>query len=316
MYRRKREEMMVDIYESLDAVRNDEVTINTEMMSSERHQALQHTGRVSVKNRRHRSVQVCLCLLSVLLLTAVIVICVHFTNETNQLLTHNYNLTKENERLLTKYSDLLNQSRILTEEKEKLRNKSDELQDTLTAVKELKNHYIYNLTTERDELLTNNSKLLEEQNQCRKNTRSLMNERNEMNRWLTEQDRRSDNFKWIYYNFSFYYISSEYKSWSDSRRDCEQRGANLVIINNKEEQEFLQKAIAGKYYYYWIGLSIKGGEWKWFDDTTLTLRSWMKGYPRHYNQYCGLISTSGFADDSCSDKYTWIYHHTVPTIFP
>nr|XP_055065200.1 C-type lectin domain family 10 member A-like [Misgurnus anguillicaudatus] len=290
MDRGEREEMMVVIYESSDAVRNDEVMINTEMMSTERQQALQHTGRVSVKNRRHRSVQVCLCLLSVLLFTAVIVICVYFTNqllthnynltkEREELLTHNYNLTKENERLLTKYSDLLNQSRILTEEREKFRNKSDELQDNLTAVTELKNHHIYNLTTERDELLTNNSKLLEEKKQCLLNTRSLseerdqlMNERKELNRWLTEQDRRSDNLKWIYYNFSFYYISSEYKSWSDSRRDCEERGANLLIINNKEEQEFLQKAIAGQYSYYWIGLSRNGGEWKWFDDTTLTLR--------------------------------------------
>ncbi|XP_073730841.1 CD209 antigen-like protein 2 [Misgurnus anguillicaudatus] len=133
-----------------------------------------------------------------------------------------------------------------------------------------------------------------------------MNERKELNKWFTEQDRRSDNFKWIYYNFSFYYISSEYKSWSDSRQDCEKRGANLVIIINKEEQEFLQKAIAGQYYYYWIGLSKEREVWKWVDDTTLTLRSWMKGYPRHYSQYCGLISTSGFADDSCSVKYTWI----------
>nr|XP_055065201.1 C-type lectin domain family 12 member B-like [Misgurnus anguillicaudatus] len=202
MYRGEREEMMVDIYESLDAVRNDEVMINTE-----RQQELQHT-----------------------------VICVYFTTERKQLLTHNYNLTKENERLLTKYSNLLNQSRILTEEKEKFRNKSDELQDTLTAVTELKNHHIYNLTTVRDELLTNSSKLVEEKNQCQYKIRSLMNERKELNKWFTEQDRRSDNFKWIYYNFSFYYISSEYKSWSDSRRDCEERGANLVIINNKEEQ--------------------------------------------------------------------------------
>nr|XP_055065206.1 C-type lectin domain family 4 member E-like [Misgurnus anguillicaudatus] len=90
-----------------------------------------------------------------------------------------------------------------------------------------------------------------------------------------KQDWRSDNFTRINYNFSFYYISSEYKSWNNSRRDCEQRGANLVTINNKEEQEFLQKATSG-HYYYWIGLSKEGEVWKWVDGTTLTFRQLTK----------------------------------------
>ncbi|XP_065146245.1 uncharacterized protein [Paramisgurnus dabryanus] len=257
MDRGEREEMMVDIYESADAVRNDEVMINTEMMSTERQQELQHTGRVSVKNRRHRSVQVCLCLLSVILFTAVIVICVYFTNqllthnyhlteEREELLTHNYNLTKENE---TYSSLLLNQSRILTEEREKIRNNSDELQDAL-------------------------------------------------------QDQCSDNLTWIYYNFSCYNISSERRNWSDSRRDCEERGANLVILNNKEEQEFVQKATAG--YYHWIGLSKEGEVWKWVDGTTLTLSFWMNGYTGSYNHSCAAIATLGWANHTCHRTHRWI----------
>nr|XP_055065199.1 CD209 antigen-like protein E [Misgurnus anguillicaudatus] len=224
---------MEDIYESSDAVRNYEVMIKTEMMSTERQQELQHTGRVSVKNRRHRSVQVCLCLLSVLLFTAVIVICVYFTN---QLLTHNYNLTKDRGELITHN---------LTEEREKFRNKSDELQ-----------HGLY------------------------------------------EKDQRPDNFKWTYY------ISSEYKSLSDSRRDCEQKGADLLIINNKEEQEYLQKAIAGRYY-YWIGLSKEGGVWKWVDGTTLILSFWINGNPRH-SHTCAVTSSSGWVSHSCNGYERWI----------
>lgn len=41
---------------------------------------------------------------------------------------------------------------------------------------------------------------------------------------------------WVYFSGSFYYISSSEKSWNDSRDDCLQRHADLVIINSKEEQ--------------------------------------------------------------------------------
>jgi len=40
----------------------------------------------------------------------------------------------------------------------------------------------------------------------------------------------------VYFHRSFYYISSTKKSWQKSREDCLQRGADLVIINTKEEQ--------------------------------------------------------------------------------
>ncbi|KAI7793398.1 putative CD209 antigen-like protein E [Triplophysa rosa] len=220
---------MVDIYESFDSVRNHEIMINTE-----RQHPLHHTGSVSVKNRRHRAVQVCLWLLCVLLLTAVVVLCVYFTTDRNHLLTHNYNLTKERVK--------------------------------------------------------------------------LQNDIKELNRWLTEQDLNCNNSdKWIFYNFSIYYISSELKSWSDSREDCKQREADLVIINSKEEQEFMQNATAVYgYYTFWIGLRKEEGLWKWIDETTLTTSFWINGYPRFYNHYCARTSSQGWSDFSCDDMYGWI----------
>lgn len=41
---------------------------------------------------------------------------------------------------------------------------------------------------------------------------------------------------WIHFQSSLYYISPEQKTWSRSRDFCQQRGADLPIINSRAEQ--------------------------------------------------------------------------------
>lgn len=81
-----------------------------------------------MKNRKHRAVEVCLCLLCILLLTAVMVLCVYFTTERNHLITHINNLTEERKQIFTKYEQILNHSNNLTAESKQIKNKIDELQ--------------------------------------------------------------------------------------------------------------------------------------------------------------------------------------------
>ncbi|XP_067290306.1 CD209 antigen-like protein E, partial [Pseudorasbora parva] len=108
-----------------------------------------------------------------------------------------------------------------------------------------------NYTEERDQLLTKITNLTEE--------------RDQLNQWnCLIRDG------WIHYKFHLYFISSKKKNWTESRRYCRERGADLIIINNKEEQDF--STTLSKNAKVWIGLTDSDveGTWKWVDGSTLT----------------------------------------------
>ncbi|KAF5892655.1 antigen like protein, partial [Clarias magur] len=74
---------------------------------------------------------------------------------------------------------------------------------------------------------------------------------------------------WTYSSSSVYNIINEQKIWTESRQNCSERGADLVIINSREEQEFVNTLRGTDR--AWIGLRGRDREnkWKWVDDTTL-----------------------------------------------
>ncbi|XP_050976833.1 C-type lectin domain family 12 member B isoform X5 [Labeo rohita] len=192
------------IYQNVDTVGRPDLRI------TEKQQPLQHTG----SDRKHRAAEVCLCLLCFLLLIAVIVLCVCFTTERHQLLTHISNLTEEREQIMEHNNNL-------TQEREQILTKYEQM---LNRNKRL--------TKERVQIMKNNSNLIEEKKQ-------LKNDKNRVYSWLSEQDQQREPIKWMYYNFSFYYISSEKKSWIDSRRDCETKNFWIGLINTEKGRKWI-----------------------------------------------------------------------------
>ncbi|XP_077094005.1 C-type lectin domain family 4 member F-like [Siphateles boraxobius] len=77
---------------------------------------------------------------------------------------------------------------------------------------------------------------------------------------------------WTYYQSSLYFFSSEWKSWNESRRYCRDRGADLIVINNGNELEFVNKVVNKEFDVFWIGLSEVEGVWKWVDGSALNSR--------------------------------------------
>ncbi|XP_030643645.1 C-type lectin domain family 4 member E-like [Chanos chanos] len=120
---------------------------------------------------------------------------------------------------------------------------------------------------------------------------------------------------WWYYSSSLYYLSTEWKSWSESRQDCRERGADLVIINSKEEQEFVDRLKKISTVAAWIGLTDRDieGVWKWVDDTTLTTGYWWPNEPNDHNgnEDCAESAPSegkleNWNDLSCNEKRNYI----------
>ncbi|KAF4114205.1 C-type lectin domain family 4 member E-like [Onychostoma macrolepis] len=239
-------ERTVDIYISAEAVRDMKHKKNTEDFNTTTTTTTttrkpQHTGSDGVKIRSSRAAVVCLVLVCVLLLTAVIVLCVTFTQERNQLLTNNMNLTEE-----------------------------------------------------RDQLKS-------EKNYHRKFSAGVC-------------QFFSLNGGWKCHQSSLYLISSEKKSWTESRRYCTDRRADLIIINNTEEQDFVKNISGGDL--VWIGLTDRDveGRWKWVDGSDVTFRFWQPGEPNSFQgkeEDCAVNRSPGWADYPCDYSSKWICEKSI-----
>ncbi|KAG7325908.1 hypothetical protein KOW79_010833 [Hemibagrus wyckioides] len=78
------------------------------------------------------------------------------------------------------------------------------------------------------------------------------------------------------------YFTTKRMGWNEARRECRSRGADLVIINNQKEQEYLSQMCIGE---AWIGLSdsAEEGKWTWVDGTKITTGFWWQGEPNNYD---------------------------------
>ncbi|XP_070767884.1 C-type lectin domain family 7 member A-like [Enoplosus armatus] len=87
---------------------------------------------------------------------------------------------------------------------------------------------------------------------------------------------------WILFQekcYLFYNELAPWKTWGNSQKYCQQRTADLVVIDSLQEQEFISNHT--EYYYdhfhgFWFGLHETDDEWLWVDGRNDTLKYWIK----------------------------------------
>ncbi|XP_037830738.1 asialoglycoprotein receptor 1-like isoform X2 [Kryptolebias marmoratus] len=84
---------------------------------------------------------------------------------------------------------------------------------------------------------------------------------------------------WRQINSKCYFLSTESKRWNDGRKQCQSQGADLVVIDNEQEQNAIYRMDGSQYLFFWIGLRRKDGAFKWVDGSELKTTFWQNGQP-------------------------------------
>ncbi|XP_030268395.1 CD209 antigen-like protein A isoform X8 [Sparus aurata] len=145
------------------------------------------------------------------------------------------------------------------------------------------------VTLEKDQLIKNYTQLQETVSDITVNNSQLQDEVKKLKDKIEDNNRQfeakvkqlKDKIKgmtcpdgWTRFGCSCYFRSNQMKTWQQSRTDCQNKGADLVVINNKDENNFVSDLtkLNGE---SWIGLKTEWStgrssyEWKWVDGSPL-----------------------------------------------
>ncbi|KAL7841431.1 hypothetical protein SRHO_G00251220 [Serrasalmus rhombeus] len=121
--------------------------------------------------------------------------------------------------------------------------------------------------------------------------------------------------QWWYFASSIYFISLERKTWDESRHECNKKQGDLVVINSKEEQEFVKKLASSIGQNTWLGLTDRHseGSWKWVDEKLMTTGYWNVGQPNNDDgtEDCVSVFSGGWHANPCHQQMHYICEFAI-----
>ncbi|NP_058885.1 asialoglycoprotein receptor 2 isoform X1 [Rattus norvegicus] len=118
---------------------------------------------------------------------------------------------------------------------------------------------------------------------------------------------------WVEFGGSCYWFSRDGLTWAEADQYCQMENAHLLVINSREEQEFVVKHRGA--FHIWIGLTDKDGSWKWVDGTEYrsNFKNWAftqpdnwQGHEEGGSEDCAEILSDGLWNDNfCQQVNRW-----------
>ncbi|XP_070819130.1 asialoglycoprotein receptor 1-like [Chaetodon trifascialis] len=235
----------------------------------------------------------------------------NLTASKDQLQTNYNNLQRGNDELQTFLHRLQGNYSSLTRDKGQLQRSYNTLN---ISSYQLQISYS-SLWKDKEQLQNRYNTVQREKEQLQTNYSSLATSRDQLQKKVDKVRRNLVcPAGWTKFDISCYFVSTARKNWTISRRDCVTKGADLVVIDSREEQTFVNQLLKADQN-AWIGLtdSLEEGTWMWVDGTPVTITFWQPNQPNSFNgnQDCGEIvtKTSGVGewnDDGCFADQIWI----------
>ncbi|XP_051270834.1 hepatic lectin-like [Dicentrarchus labrax] len=163
---------------------------------------------------------------------------------------------------------------------------------------------------------------------------TLRDEHEAVKRNLTDDSCPKCEYGWEQHGRQCYYFSTNYFTWSKSRDECRQKGGDLVQIDSREEQTFLELKLREKmnniWDKFWIGLTDSGkeGTWSWVDGSPLneSLTFWFPDEPDNWTgkdpdgedcvrmgERAGAPDLKCWFDESCKESHRSICEKPAET---
>ncbi|XP_051023406.1 asialoglycoprotein receptor 2-like [Acomys russatus] len=118
---------------------------------------------------------------------------------------------------------------------------------------------------------------------------------------------------WVEHGGSCYWFSQAGLTWAEAEAYCQLENAHLLVINSWDEQKFVVKHTSS--FHVWIGLTDRGGTWKWVDGTEYrsNYKNWAIGQPDNWQGHeqggsedCVEIFSDGrWNDNFCQQVNRW-----------